>query len=44
MVAAAIAGQPILLRCQRLWVSNLIGKLQDWVSAKDIILENAAPI
>jgi aconitate hydratase len=37
-VAAAIAGQPYFVKCQSTRV-KLSGKLPDWVSAKDVILE-----
>ena len=38
-VAMAIAGQPFYLTMPRIWGVKLTGKLPDWVSAKDIILE-----
>lgn len=38
-VAAAIAGQPYFVKMPKIMGVKLIGKLQDWVSAKDIILE-----
>jgi aconitate hydratase len=38
-VAIAMAGQPFYLQMPRIWGVKLAGKLPDWVSAKDIILE-----
>jgi aconitate hydratase len=38
-VAMAIAGHPFYLTMPRVWGVKLTGKLPDWVSAKDIILE-----
>ncbi len=38
-VAAAIAGKPYFVKMPRVWGIKLSGKLPDWVSAKDIILE-----
>src|SRR5690625_1526104 len=38
-VALAIAGEPFYLRMPKVWGIELTGKLPDWVSAKDIILE-----
>ena len=38
-VAMAIAGHPFYLTMPRIWGVRLTGKLPDWVSAKDIILE-----
>lgn len=38
-VAAAIAGQPYFVKMPRIMGVKLTGKLPDWVSAKDIILE-----
>ncbi|MCM4172628.1 aconitate hydratase [Arenibacter sp. TNZ] len=38
-VAAAIAGQPYFVKMPKIMGVKLVGKLQDWVSAKDIILE-----
>ncbi|MEK3936585.1 aconitate hydratase [Sporosarcina sp. FSL W7-1349] len=38
-VALAIAGEPIFINMPKVWGVKLIGKLPDWVSAKDIILE-----
>jgi aconitate hydratase len=38
-VALAIAGEPFHLRMPEVWGIELTGKLQDWVSAKDVILE-----
>jgi aconitate hydratase len=38
-VAAAIAGEPYYVRMPRIMGVKLTGKLPDWVSAKDIILE-----
>ncbi|HLO15087.1 MAG TPA: aconitate hydratase [Anaerolineales bacterium] len=38
-VAMAIAGHPFYLTMPKIWGVKLIGKLPDWVSAKDVILE-----
>jgi aconitate hydratase len=38
-VALAMAGQPFHLRMPKIWGVKLTGKLPNWVSAKDIILE-----
>jgi len=38
-VATAIAGQPYFVKMPKVWGVQLIGKLPDWVSAKDVILE-----
>lgn len=38
-VAAAIAGQPYFVKMPKIMGVKLIGKLPDWVSAKDVILE-----
>lgn len=38
-VALAMVGEPYFLTMPKIWGIKLIGKLQDWVSAKDIILE-----
>ena len=38
-VAMAIAGEPYHLRMPEVWGVRLVGKLPDWVSAKDVILE-----
>jgi len=38
-VAAAIAGQPYFVKMPKIMGVKLTGKLPDWVSAKDIILE-----
>jgi aconitate hydratase len=38
-VAMAIAGHPFYLTMPKIWGVNLTGKLPDWVSAKDVILE-----
>lgn len=38
-VAMAIAGEPIYITMPQIWRVNLTGKLPDWVSAKDVILE-----
>lgn len=38
-VALAIAGEPFYVRMPKIWGVKLVGKLPDWVSAKDIILE-----
>jgi aconitate hydratase len=38
-VAMAMAGQPFFVTMPKIWGVKLIGKLPDWVSAKDVILE-----
>ena len=38
-VALAMAGQPFYIEMPQIWGIELRGELQDWVSAKDIILE-----
>ncbi|MBD8004792.1 aconitate hydratase [Bacillus norwichensis] len=38
-VALAIAGEPIYIKMPNVWGIKLTGKLPDWVSAKDVILE-----
>ncbi len=38
-VALAIAGEPYYVKMPKIWGVRLVGKLPDWVSAKDIILE-----
>ncbi|QBP42759.1 aconitate hydratase [Paenisporosarcina antarctica] len=38
-VAMAIAGEPFYVRMPKIWGIKLTGKLADWVSAKDVILE-----
>src|SRR2546430_6529942 len=38
-VALAMAGQPLYLRMPQIWGVRLTGRLPDWVSAKDVILE-----
>lgn len=38
-VALAIAGQPFFLAMPEIWGVHLAGRLPDWVSAKDVILE-----
>ena len=38
-VAMAMAGQPFYLTMPKIWGVKLTGKLPEWVSAKDIILE-----
>src|SRR5579864_4422481 len=38
-VALAIAGQPFYLKMPSIWGVKLTGRLPDWVSAKDVILE-----
>ncbi len=38
-VAAAMAGQPFHFKMPLIWGVKLTGKLPDWVSAKDVILE-----
>ena len=38
-VAAAIAGEPFHVSMPRIWGVRLTGRLREWVSAKDVILE-----
>jgi len=38
-VALAIAGEPLKIKMPEIWGVELKGKLNDWVSAKDVILE-----
>jgi aconitate hydratase len=38
-VALAIAGEPFFMGMPRIWGVKLTGRLPDWVSAKDVILE-----
>lgn len=38
-VAMAMAGYPYYVNMPLIWGVNLVGKLPDWVSAKDVILE-----
>ncbi len=38
-VALAMAGEPFFLKMPEIWGIRLEGKLPDWVSAKDVILE-----
>ncbi|HEY9576421.1 MAG TPA: aconitate hydratase, partial [Pseudobacillus sp.] len=38
-VALAIAGEPFYVKMPQVWGIKLTGKLNDWVSAKDVILE-----
>lgn len=38
-VALAIAGKPFYVKMPKIWGIKLTGKLEDWVSAKDVILE-----
>jgi len=38
-VALAMAGYPFHLTCPRIWGVKLTGRLQPWVSGKDLILE-----
>ncbi len=38
-VALAIVGEPFHLKMPKVWGVKLVGKLPDWVSAKDVILE-----
>ena len=38
-VALAMAGEPFYIRMPEIWNVNLTGRLSDWVSAKDVILE-----
>jgi aconitate hydratase len=38
-VALAMIGEPFYVKMPKIWGVKLIGKLPDWVSAKDVILE-----
>jgi aconitate hydratase len=38
-VAAVLAGEPLPIRMPKIWGVHLKGRLPDWVSAKDVILE-----
>src|SRR5690625_3185555 len=38
-VAMAIAGEPFYVKMPQVWGIKLTGKMPDWVSAKDVILE-----
>lgn len=38
-VAMAMAGQPFFMRMPQVWGVKLTGRLPEWVSAKDVILE-----
>ena len=38
-VALAMADQPFYFKMPKIWGIRLVGELQDWVSAKDVILE-----
>jgi len=38
-VAMAMAGQPFFLQTPKVWGIHLRGQLNDWISAKDLILE-----
>ncbi|MCW4457247.1 aconitate hydratase [Microbacterium sp. MPKO10] len=38
-IAMAMAGQPLYVAMPEIWGVELTGKLPDWVSAKDVILE-----
>ena len=38
-VALAIAGKPLFIQSPAIWGVKLTGKLNEWVSAKDVILE-----
>jgi len=38
-VSLAMAGHPFYLPCPKIWGVKLVGQLQPWVSAKDVILE-----
>ncbi len=38
-VALAMAGEPFYVKMPKIWGVKLTGKLPDWVSAKDVILE-----
>ena len=38
-VAMAMSGKPFHIKMPKIWGVRLVGKLPDWISAKDIILE-----
>ncbi|WP_034261453.1 aconitate hydratase [Actinospica robiniae] len=38
-VALAMAGEPLYVAMPRIWGVRLVGRLPDWVSAKDVVLE-----
>jgi aconitate hydratase len=38
-VAMAIAGEPLYVRMPQVWGVRLVGRLPEWVSAKDVVLE-----
>lgn len=38
-VAMAIAGEPYHMKMPKIWGIKLVGKMPDWVSAKDVVLE-----
>jgi aconitate hydratase len=38
-VAMAMAGEPLRIKMPEIWGVELVGRLPDWVSAKDVILE-----
>ena len=38
-IAAVLAGEPLPIRMPKIWGVRLDGRLADWVSAKDVILE-----
>ncbi len=38
-VALAMAGEPLYIKMPKIWGVKLTGRLPDWVSAKDVILE-----
>ncbi len=38
-VAVAMGGGPFYITCPRVYKINLVGKLSDWVSAKDVVLK-----
>ncbi len=38
-IAAVLAGEPLPIRMPEIWGVHLTGRLPDWVSAKDVILE-----
>lgn len=38
-VALAMVGEPFYVKCPKIWGVKLTGKLPEWVSAKDVILE-----
>ena len=38
-VAMAMAGEPFFLKMPKIWGVRLVGRLPDWVSAKDVVLE-----